>query len=298
MNDFDALAAFLLQFDSNTFMYRDFQARNVMIRNGKPYFIDFQGGRRGPIYYDVASFVWQAKANSPNPLRNELIDAYLEALKPYNNIGREEFERILRHFVLFRILQVLGAYGFRGFSEKKAHFLQSIPYAMANLRELLREPFEEYPYLSELLVKLADSEKFSYKGNGSDSGKLQVEIYSFAFKRGIPDDYSGNGGGYVFDCRYIHNPGKYEQYKNLTGNDAPVIEFLERDGEVIGFLENVYELADRHIRKYIERGFTHLMFSFGCTGGQHRSVYCANHLAEYISSRYDVSVKLTHRELK
>ncbi len=297
-DDFDALSNHLLRYDSNTFMYRDFQARNVMLKDGEPYFIDFQGGRRGPIYYDVASFVWQAKANYPKKLKNELIDTYIESLKPYSDITRNEFDAIFRHFVLFRTLQVLGAYGFRGLFEKKAHFLQSIPFALANLKEILDTPFEEYPYLSELLLKVADMDRFSTGDIDSHDGKLIVEIYSFSYKRGFPDDFSGNGGGYVFDCRSIHNPGKYEQYRYLTGNDQPVIDFLEKDGEILDFLEDVYKLADRHVKRYIERGFTHLMFCFGCTGGQHRSVYCANHLAEYLSSRYDIVVKLTHRELK
>jgi len=296
--DFDALTEHLLGYDSNTFLYRDFQARNVMIKDGEPFFIDFQGGRRGPIYYDVASFVWQAKANYPNALKSELIDTYLEALKPYQDISRCDFDKILRHFVLFRTLQVLGAYGFRGMFEKKADFLQSIPYAMANLRELLKTPFHEYQYLSEILLELASIDRFAKIEGVDHAGKLTAEIYSFAYKLGIPDDYSDNGGGYVFDCRSIHNPGKYDRYKQLTGNDQPVIEFLEKDGEILLCMDNVYQIADKHVQRFIERGFTHLMFSFGCTGGQHRSVYCANHLAEYLRKRYDVDVKLTHRELK
>lgn len=297
-DDFDAMAAHLLNYDSNTFMYRDFQARNVMIKDGCPFFIDFQGGRRGPIYYDVASFVWQAKANYPNELKKELIDTYLDALRPYQPISRSDFESALKHFVLFRTLQVLGAYGYRGLYEKKGHFLQSIPYAMSNLKELLREPFPEYPYLSEILIELAEMDRFSSLRSDSSDGRLTVEVYSFSYKNGIPADCSGNGGGYVFDCRYIHNPGKYEQFKHLTGNDQPVIDFLEDDGEILHYLDAVYSMADKHVERYLERGFTHLMFSFGCTGGQHRSVYCANHLAAYLSEKYDIDVKLIHRELQ
>lgn len=292
-DDFQAMASVLMECKNNCFMYRDFQSRNVMIHDGKPWFIDFQGGRRGPFYYDVASFLWQAKANLPNSLREELLDVYLESLNKYYPIERDEFMKRLRHFVLFRTLQVLGAYGFRGYFEKKPHFMQSVPYAIANLRELLSEPYIEYPYLSKLLVELVNMKQFT-----DELGKkrLTVRVYSFAYKKGIPNDSSGNGGGYVFDCRAINNPGKYERYKPFTGLDSKVIKFLEDDGEVFEFLEHCYSLVDSSIVRYIERGFTNLMISFGCTGGQHRSVYCAQHTAEHISKKFNVQVELIHRE--
>lgn len=293
--DFRAMSDVLMKSTSDTFLYRDFQARNVMLVKGDPYFIDFQGGRKGPIYYDVASFIWQAKAKYSEELKVELIDAYLEALKPYYPIEREQFLKTLRHFVLFRTLQVLGAYGFRGYFEKKPHFLQSVPYAMDNIRKLLKEPFEEYPYLSQILLTLANMREFSEL---NPNRKLEIKIYSFAYKKGIPNDVSGNGGGYVFDCRALENPGKFERYKKFTGLDKEVIEFMEEEGGVHKFLSKVYELADAHIQRYIERKFTHLMFSFGCTGGQHRSVYCAQHLAEYVAKKFDVKVTLYHRELE
>ncbi len=125
---------------------------------------------------------------------------------------------------------------------------------------------------------------------------LSVTIYSFSYKRGIPADKSGNGGGYVFDCRSTHNPGKYEEYKQLTGLDEPVIAFLEKDGEILSFLESVYSLVDHHTERFIERGFEHLQVSFGCTGGQHRSVYCAEHLAMHLKEKYGVRIELIHRE--
>ena len=293
--DFHTMSDVLMRSMSDTFLYRDFQARNVMIKYGEPYFIDFQGGRKGPIYYDVASFIWQAKAAYSESFKQELIDAYLDALKVYMPISRAEFMETLRHFVLFRTLQVLGAYGFRGYFEKKPHFLQSVPYAMENLRRLLKEPFVEYPYLNKLLGELTSMKQFS---DMNQERGLEVDIFSFAYKKGIPNDASGNGGGYVFDCRGLENPGKYEHFKHFTGMDAEVIKFMEDDGGVLRFLDHAYELVDAHVQRFIERKFTHLMVSFGCTGGQHRSVYCAEHLAEHLASKFSIKVRITHRELE
>ena len=294
-DDLTKMAADLLEGgNEEVFMYRDFQARNVMLVNDNPYFIDFQGGRKGPLYYDLASFVWQAKANYPTELKETLIETYREALKPYKDIPKEEFYRKLRLFVLFRTMQVLGAYGFRGYFEKKPHFLQSVPFAIDNLRKLINEqPFTEYPYIQEILTELTSMSQFS---DLRAERKLEVRIFSFSYKKGIPVDTSGNGGGYVFDCRAINNPGKYDHFKHFTGLDKEVIDFLEEDGEVTKFLSHVYELADAHVARYVQRKFTNLMFSFGCTGGQHRSVYCAQHLAEYLAKKYNISVILHHRE--
>ncbi len=292
-DDFQTMAKVLMRSNTDTFMYRDFQSRNVMIVDGEPWFIDFQGGRKGPFYYDVASFLWQAKANIPDGLRHELLEVYLDSVRKYHPIEREEFIANLRHFVLFRTLQVLGAYGFRGYFEKKPHFMQSVPFAIANLRALLHEPYAEYPYLNELLVKLVNMKQFT---DELDRKRLTVRVFSFAYKKGIPNDVTGNGGGYVFDCRAINNPGKYERYKPFTGLDSNVIRFLEDDGEVITFLDHCYALTDATIERYIERGFTNLMISYGCTGGQHRSVYCAQHTAEHIAKKYSVKVELIHRE--
>ena len=292
-DDFQAMADVLLRADASTFMYRDFQSRNVMVRDGRPWFIDFQGGRRGPVHYDVASFLWQAKANYPDTLREELLGEYLDALRAYRPVDEAEFRALLRHFILFRTLQVLGAYGFRGYFEKKPHFLQSIPYAIANLRKLLREGFPEYPHLCHVLSQLT-----TLKPSVDEPQKpgLVVRVISFSYKKGIPEDTSGNGGGFVFDCRAVHNPGKYECYKSLTGLDEPVIRFLEEDGEIIPFLEHACALVDASVRRYLERGFTSLTVCFGCTGGQHRSVYSAQHLAEHLHRKFGVEVELTHRE--
>lgn len=292
-DDFQRMTDVLLRSFSATFMYRDFQSRNVMIKNGEPWFIDYQGGRKGPFYYDVASFLWQAKANLPESLRMELLNEYVDSLRKYQPVDEEYFHAQLRHFVLFRTLQVLGAYGFRGYFEKKPHFIQSVPFAIENLRNLLQKPYPEYPYLSKVLKELVNMKQFT-----DDLAKrtLTVKVMSFAYKKGIPNDTTGNGGGFVFDCRAVNNPGKYERYKPYNGLDEQVIKFLEDDGEIIDFLDHSYFLVDASVKRYIERGFTNLMVCFGCTGGQHRSVYCAQHMAEHINKKFNVKVELIHRE--
>lgn len=292
-DDFQRLTDVLLRSSSATFMYRDFQSRNVMIKDGEPWFIDFQGGRKGPVFYDVASFLWQAKANLPDSLRGELLEDYINALRKYTPVDKEYFYAQLRHFVLFRTLQVLGAYGFRGYFEKKPHFIQSVPFAIANLRSLLTVPYPEYPYLNKILKELVGLKQFT---DDLQKHTLTVRVMSFAYKKGIPNDPSGNGGGFVFDCRAVNNPGKYERYKPFTGLDAQVIKFLEDDGEILTFLDHAYAMVDASVKRYVERGFTNLMVSFGCTGGQHRSVYCAQHIAEHINKKFNVKVELVHRE--
>ena len=292
-DDFHKMCDVLLRSSSATFMYRDFQSRNVMIKDGEPWLIDFQGGRKGPFYYDIASFLWQAKAKYPDSLRRELIHEYMDALRKYQPVDEAYFYSQLRHFVLFRTLQVLGAYGFRGYFEKKPHFIQSVPFAIANLRELLKEDFSEYPYLCEVLRELTGLKQFS---DDLKKRQLTVKVMSFAYKKGIPDDPTGNGGGFVFDCRAVNNPGKYERYKPFTGLDEPVIKFLEEDGEIEVFLEHAYALVDASVKRYMERGFSNLSVCFGCTGGQHRSVYSAQHMAEHINQKFGVKVELVHRE--
>ena len=314
--------------DVECFLYRDFQARNVMLdREGNPYFIDYQGGRKGPYYYDLASFLWQASAKYPHKLRRELVYEYYNSLKNYTEVPpARHFANRLSLFVLFRTLQVLGAYGFRGYFEQKKHFIESIPPAIQNLREILNSTSQfHYPYLMKVLQELTELPQYAqietmgsradgykttdlnpYKTHPQDGpatfskydaqGPLVVRVFSFSFTKGIPEDESGNGGGYVFDCRSTHNPGRYEPYKKLTGLDEPVIRFLEDDGEILTFLDSVYKLADNHVRRYIQRGFTSLMFCFGCTGGQHRSVYSAQHLAEHLHEKFGIEVHICHRE--
>ena len=297
-NEFERLAYILLQNRMNAFMYRDFQSRNVMVRKEVdgtevPYFIDFQGGRKGPVFYDVASFLWQAKANFHPDLREELVEVYIEELQKYMPVDREVFYETLKHFVLFRTMQVLGAYGFRGYFEKKPHFLQSIPFAIDNLRHLLKHASEDYPYLIEVLQKMTEMKQFKDVGVRKP---LVVRVMSFSYKKGIPADPSGNGGGFVFDCRAVNNPGKYERYTHFTGMDEPVIKFLEEDGEMLPFLEQAYQLVDFSVKRYMDRGFQNLMVSFGCTGGQHRSVYSAEKMAQHINDKFGVEVQLIHRE--
>ena len=329
-DDFDRFRADLLAEPSDTFLYRDFNARNVMLVDGEPWFIDFQGGRRGPVYYDVASFLWQARARYPESLREQLLQVYLDALRAYIPVDEAHFRSRLRLFILFRMLQVLGCYGYRGLWEGNKAFSDSIPPALEIVKSLL--PFEDYPYLTEVLTMLCGGafppegvlfpKPSAIKdcsvpptasggplplmcprvgtglGNNTPSceSPLTITVYSFSYKKGIPEDTSGNGGGYVFDCRSVHNPGKYERFKQLTGLDKPVIDFLEEDGEILKFLDNVYSLVDAHVERFLSRGFTHLQVSFGCTGGQHRSAYSAQHLAEHLVSKYPVRVHLIHRE--
>ena len=297
-NEFERLAYILLQNRMNAFMYRDFQSRNVMVHKEEdgrevPYFIDFQGGRKGPVFYDVASFLWQAKANFHPDLREELVEVYLEELQKYMPVDRAEFYETLKHFVLFRTMQVLGAYGFRGYFEKKPLFLQSIPFAIDNLRHLLKHASEDYPYLIEVLQQMTEMKQFKDVGVRKP---LVVRVMSFSYKKGIPADPSGNGGGFVFDCRAVNNPGKYERYTHFTGMDEPVIQFLEEDGEIQPFLEQAYQLVDFSVKRYMDRGFQNLMVSFGCTGGQHRSVYSAEKMAQHINEKFGVEVQLIHRE--
>lgn len=297
-DDFQKFTVDIMSDCVNNFLYRDFQSRNVMIKDGNPRYIDYQGGRRGPIYYDVASFLWQSSANYSDALRNELIDTYLTSLLQYKSISREEFIRHLRKFVLFRTMQVLGAYGYRGLWEKKQYFIKSIPQAIKNLDWLVRKGVvNEYPYLkevAEMLVKDQQSRMFNPEVNPKPS--LVVKVFSFSFKNGVPQDDSGHGGGYVFDCRGTNNPGRYVEYQHLTGLDQPVIDFLEKDGEILSFLEHIYPLVDFHAKRFIEREFTSLMISFGCTGGQHRSVYCAQCMAQHLHDKFGVKVILCHRE--
>lgn len=292
--DFERLRDDLMSDMGETFMCRDFQSRNVMVKDGEPYFIDFQGGRKGPIYYDVASFVWQARARYPETLRKEMVQTYLKSLKGYMPVDEDVFYERLRLFILFRSLQVLGAYGFRGYFEKKPHFLASVPFALGNLRKLLQKPFESYPYLNSILSKLTTMSQFN---NIAEDKRLEVRIFSFSYKKGIPADTTGNGGGYVFDCRAVNNPGKYEYYRQFTGLDQEVVKFLEDDGEVTKFLESVFPLVDAHVKRFMERKFTHLQVCFGCTGGQHRSVYCAERLASHLSEHFDIKITVSHREL-
>lgn len=304
-DDLERFADDLLSCSSDfpVFLYRDFNPRNVMVRDGQPWFIDFQGGRKGPLHYDVASFIWHARSGFTPDVREKMLQSYLDALSVHVEYDRDDFMEKLKLFVLFRTLQVLGAYGFRGWVEQKANFVVSIPQTIRALADLLAGEScgdfmavrTRYPYMCRILEDMTGLPGFDR--SGFDDVRLNVTVTSFSFKKGIPRDPSGNGGGYVFDCRSIHNPGRYQQYKQLTGMDEPVIRFLEDDGEIVDFLSHVYGVVDPHVETYSSRGFTSLMVNFGCTGGQHRSVYCAEHLASHLATKYpSVRVRLIHRE--
>ena len=295
-DDFQIFSDYLLSAPSGYFLYRDFQSRNVMLKDGGVYFIDYQGGRRGALQYDLASLLYDGKADIPPPVRAQLFDFYLSELKKYVPVHENEFTSYFNGFVLIRIMQAMGAYGFRGFYEKKEHFLKSIPYAIRNLQNLLpvlNLPVE-LPELVNVLYLLTQSE--TLKEIGQSRAKLTVSITSFSYKKGIPDDPSGNGGGFVFDCRAINNPGRYPEFKFLSGKDPEVQQFLRQNSEMKWFLKPVKTLVEQSVKNYLQRGFTHLSVNFGCTGGQHRSVYAAEKLALHLRNNFNVNVVLVHRE--
>ena len=292
--DFERLTEFLLQAERRFFLYRDFQSRNIMIRDGGPFFIDYQGGRRGALQYDVASLLFDAKADLPFEVRDELLERYLEAAARLEPIDRKAFLTSYPGFVYIRIMQAMGAYGLRGFYERKQHFLASIPYAIRNLEYLLRTadlPIE-LPELTQVWHRLVASS--SLRQFGTASLKLTVRIQSFSYTDGVPTDEKGHGGGYVFDCRVLPNPGRFEQYATLTGRDDTVIAFLENEPAVQDFVGHVFALIDQTVENYQRRNFTDLLVAFGCTGGQHRSVYCAERLATHLREQFQVNVEVRH----
>lgn len=298
-NDMDKFSAYLLNAGCDYFMFRDFQARNIMIRNGQPFFIDYQGGRRGALQYDLASLLFQAKANIPTDIRNELLAHYMDSLGKLIPIDREKFVEYFYGYALMRCIQTFGTYGFRGIFEKKEYFVKSIPFALANAKWILQnaKPLVELPELFRVLNELILCKRFApFDKNIASTSLLTLNINSFSFKRGIPEDKSGHGGGFVFDVRFIHNPGRYVTYKKMTGRDEPVINFLKHHSSIEDFLNNVYLIVDPAIENYIERSFTNLTVSFGCTGGQHRSVYAADSLSKHVQEKYGIQVKLIHQE--
>ena len=295
-DDFDALITFLLKAPADFFLYRDFQSRNIMVRDGKPWFIDYQGGRRGALPYDLASLLLDAKADLPFEFRDRLKTQYLDAASALTPIDRDRFEEFYRGFSLIRILQAMGAYGYRGFFERKAHFLQSVPYAIRNLERLLEDggPPVALPALGEALRRIVASARL--RGIAPASPRLTVRIESFSYQRGYPPDSTGHGGGFVFDCRALPNPGREAGFLDLTGRDPAVIAWLERHDEPGQFLSQVRSLLEPTIEAYQKRHFTHLSVAFGCTGGQHRSVYCAESLAQALRVQPGVTVEIRHRE--
>jgi aminoglycoside/choline kinase family phosphotransferase len=315
-DDFSRLTKFLLIASRDYFLYRDFQSRNIMLRKAlnkvpnevpkedpnevpnedQPFFLDYQGGRKGALQYDIASLLYDAKADLPPELRQQLLDHYLESLAVFLDLDRSEFMQFYYAYVYVRIMQALGAYGFRGFYERKEHFLQSVPYALKNLRWLLHnvELPIALPTLMEAFKSMVASDKL--QGLTSEPEKLTVRVFSFSFHRSLPQDETGNGGGFVFDGRSLPNPGREERFKTLTGKDAPVIDYLNQQESVHQFLASVKSLVDASVSAYQHRGFKHLMVSFGCTGGQHRSVYLAEQLAKHLRGKDGVEVVVSHRE--
>ncbi len=305
--DFGRLTKFLLTATHDYFLYRDFQSRNIMLREGEPFFLDYQGGRKGALQYDVASLLYDAKADLPPEVRQQLLNDYLAELAKFITLDRDVFMQHYYAYVYVRIMQALGAYGFRGFYERKPHFLQSVPYALKNVRWLLHNvklPVA-LPTLMDAFTAMLASEKLQDLGAeperqaASATRTLTVRIFSFSFHRdGVPKDESGNGGGFVFDGRSLPNPGREERFKALTGRDAAVAEYLDQQESVHKFVANVESLVDASVSAYQQRGFQNLMVSFGCTGGQHRSVYLAEQLARHLRSKNGVEVVLRHRELE
>jgi hypothetical protein len=297
----------LLSAPHDYFLYRDFQSRNIMLHDGNLYFLDYQGGRKGALHYDVASLLYDAKADLPPEVRERLLDDYLDALAGFIPLERSAFMHHYYAYVYVRIMQALGAYGFRGFYERKPHFLQSVPYALKNLRWLLHNVTlaVSVPTLTEAFMAMLGSEKLQNLGppehatGPASAGALTVRIFSFSFHReGVPKDETGNGGGFVFDGRSLPNPGREARFKDLTGKDAAVAEYLNQQPSVHQFFEHVTSLVDASVLAYQERGFKNLMISFGCTGGQHRSVYLAEQLAKHLRAKNGVNVTLQHRELE
>ncbi len=299
-DDFNTFSNFLVTADKNYFMYRDFNSRNIMIKEGDLYFIDFQGGRKGPLQYDLASFLYSSKINFNDGLRENLFEHYIESILDYKKLDITKFKKHYYPFVLVRILQMLGAYGYRGYFEGKSHFLTSIPFAVNNLKLILgkKKINLKLPELNKCLLAVIQSDKFSGSVEESvETKKLTVRINSFSYRDKLPVDYTGNGGGFVFDCRAIPNPGRLDEYKPLTGKDKSVQQFLESQVEVVKFLKESFDLVEQSVVNYIHRGWTDLMINYGCTGGQHRSVYCAEKLGEHLKQKFDINVLVNHTKL-
>ena len=300
--DFEAFADFVSQAPCDFFMYRDFQSRNIMVKDNELYFIDFQGGRKGPLNYDVVSLLYQVKAQMPQSTRDELIQYYKEELKPFVNPNEVKFDLYQPYFVYLRLLQVLGAYGFRGLIQKKSHFIESIPFALKELKTWNeKHPLTDYPELQHVLSQLSTLNYPTTLNSqlSTLNSKLTVTINSFSFRKGYPNDFSGNGGGFVFDCRALPNPGREPEFKTKTGRDWEVIDYLMAKPPVHVFLDHVKGIVSQSVENYMERHFSHLMVSFGCTGGQHRSVFFAQTIYEWLKTAYpDINLKLNHIERK
>lgn len=301
IDDFEALSNYLTHTEYKYFMMRDFQSRNIMVTEDREvFFIDFQGGMKGAPQYDVASMIWQARANLYDEWKARLLEDYMNSFDSITEekLNREVFKSQYNGYVLIRLLQVLGAYGFRGLFERKAQFLTSIPLALKNLKWFIENnslgiALPEFMKVMDICIEDEIIERFT-PIEASDDTPLVVKICSFSYRRGIPEDPSGNGGGFVFDCRGIDNPGRHMEFKEIHGRDRPVKEYLERQTRMQDFLNSVFDIVDISVEEYIKRGFNSLVVNFGCTGGQHRSVYAADSLAHHLRNKYNVKVELCH----
>jgi aminoglycoside/choline kinase family phosphotransferase len=300
--DFETFSSGLGNGDEKYFMFRDFQSRNILVQNEKVYFIDFQGGMKGALQYDVASLLWQAKAELSDAWKHGLMEYYMDCVE--EELGapfkKKDFIKQYQGYVLIRLLQVLGAYGFRGLFERKAHFLVSIPLGLKNLRSFLHQnsPGKEGSEFERILNLIVEDEIIArfIPQRANPQTPLIVHINSFSYRRTIPPDSSENGGGFVFDCRAILNPGRIEEFKMQTGRDKEVKDFLEQQTKMPEFLKSVFDLVDISVEDYLKRGFNSLMVNFGCTGGQHRSVYAADSLARHLKNKFGVQVEIHHIE--
>lgn len=298
-DDFQCFADELSDCENSFFLYRDFQSRNIMLCGEKLYFIDYQGGRQGAMYYDLASLLYDAKAEIPEEVRQRLAGYFYEASGLEKKQSINEFYTIFRKFVLLRIMQAMGAYGYRGLYEGKEHFVRSIKPALGNIDNLLKDSglLSGYPEMRRVLNSLSQNEELQSRvADVSKSTQLTVTVNSFSYKRGYPYDKTGNGGGFVFDCRALPNPGRYPQYRTFTGKDQPVIDFLQKEPEVDAFIQKAADMVLASVRRYVKRGFASLQVNFGCTGGQHRSVYCAEQMAKKITEQGICRVEVHHLE--
>lgn len=300
LDDFEALSTYLTHTQYKYFMFRDFQSRNIIVKNEAVSFIDFQGGMKGALQYDVASLLWQAKAELSEEWKNSLLDYYMDQIDILlkEPVDRITFVSQYNGYVLIRLLQVMGAYGFRGLFERKAHFLASIPLALRNLKFFIEHKrigiiTPEFDRVLKLVVTDEMIQRFE-PPQANEGTPLIIHINSFSYKKGIPGDESENGGGFVFDMRGILNPGRFDEYKKLSGQDKPVQDFLEQRTKMNEFLNSVWDLIDITVEDYLKRGFSNLMINFGCTGGQHRSVYAAEQTARHLRNKYKVKTVLHH----
>ena len=300
VEEFIAFADFVNQVPCEFFMYRDFQSRNIIIKDNDLYFIDFQGGRKGPLNYDVVSLLYQVKAQIPQSIRVELLNYYKVELSQFVDPEEVKFDLYQPYFIYLRLLQVLGAYGFRGLIQKKSHFIESIPYALKEIQALAKaQPLNDYPELQHIIQQFNKIEQRYQAIIQPPTGKLTVTVNSFSFRKGYPNDFSGNGGGFVFDCRALPNPGREPEFKTKTGRDWEVIDYLMAKPPVHEFLDHVKRIIGQSVDNYRERHFSNLMVSFGCTGGQHRSVFFAQTIYEWLKVEYpDIHLKLNHIERK